>query len=164
MKKQKIGLFIGRFQPFHKGHLYSLKKALEVSEKIIIGIGSANENGTEDNPLNVGEREEMVRKVLMEEGWEDRIVKIVRIDDDPSDEVWMEMVAAEVGDFSVVVGNNDWVNGLMRALGKFVYETGLHNRDELEGKKIRAMIRGGDDKWRERVPGYLVASVSELLK
>ncbi|MDE1859348.1 MAG: adenylyltransferase/cytidyltransferase family protein, partial [Candidatus Micrarchaeota archaeon] len=25
------GLFIGRFQPFHKGHLYALKYALRLS-------------------------------------------------------------------------------------------------------------------------------------
>ena len=48
---QKTALIVGRFQPFHKGHLFLIKKALEKANKIIIGIGSANIID-ENNPID----------------------------------------------------------------------------------------------------------------
>jgi len=41
-KKSKIALFIGKFQPFHKGHLFALRQVLKKFDKVIIGIGSIN--------------------------------------------------------------------------------------------------------------------------
>ena len=49
--KYKVGLFIGRFQPFHKGHESIVRKMLEECEKVIIAIGSAQESGTVANPF-----------------------------------------------------------------------------------------------------------------
>ena len=47
-------LFIGRFQPFHSGHVDAIK---QISEKeIIIGIGSSQYSGTDDNPYSFEER------------------------------------------------------------------------------------------------------------
>ena len=51
-KKDKIGLYIGRFQPFHKGHLNVVEEALNHCDKLIIAIGSAQEFGTEKNPFS----------------------------------------------------------------------------------------------------------------
>ena len=37
-----IGFLIGRFQPFHLGHLEAIKFALSKAEHLHIGIGSSN--------------------------------------------------------------------------------------------------------------------------
>lgn len=42
-------LIIGRFQPFHKGHLSVIKMVAEKSDSIIIGIGSAQLSHTFEN-------------------------------------------------------------------------------------------------------------------
>ena len=34
----QYGIFLGRFQPFHNGHFSYLQKALEYSQKLVIGI------------------------------------------------------------------------------------------------------------------------------
>jgi nicotinamide-nucleotide adenylyltransferase len=35
------GLLIGRFQPFHIGHLKAIEQATSENDEVIIGIGSA---------------------------------------------------------------------------------------------------------------------------
>lgn len=62
----KTGLFIGRFQPFHLGHLSVIKAALKEVDFLIIGIGSAEDNYLPENPFTAGERWEMIRAALDE--------------------------------------------------------------------------------------------------
>ena len=62
--KYKVALFIGRFQPFHKGHLYSLEKCLEIAESVIVGVGSSQDSGTENNPWSYDVRKEMLGSAL----------------------------------------------------------------------------------------------------
>lgn len=63
--KQKIGVFIGRFQPFHNGHLSVLEKMVDDGcDEIVILIGSANAYKSIKNPWTFYERVEMIRNVL----------------------------------------------------------------------------------------------------
>jgi len=48
----KTGLIIGRFQPFHNGHLYAIKNALKKVDELVIAIGSSQYVNTEDNPFS----------------------------------------------------------------------------------------------------------------
>lgn len=59
-------LFIGRFQPFHLGHLDVVKKILKDNERVIIVIGSAEKNFLPDNPLTAGERFQLIEEALRE--------------------------------------------------------------------------------------------------
>ena len=38
MKKFKLGMYLGRFQPFHNGHKFIVDKMLEECEQVIIVI------------------------------------------------------------------------------------------------------------------------------
>lgn len=42
MEKEKIGLIVGRFQPFHEGHLKLIRLAIKENDKVIIGVGQPN--------------------------------------------------------------------------------------------------------------------------
>ena len=156
MKKYKTALFIGRFQPFHNGHLYCLKKCLEIADKVIIAVGSSQESGTTNNPWDYKIRKRMVCEVVREMRVEDRISRICSCPDNPSDRAWLADLKKRAGEFDVVVSNNDWVLSIFRDAGHPVYESGLHNRDELEGVKIRALMRAGDEGWKNRVPSEIV--------
>ena len=59
-------LYIGRFNPFHKGHLEALKYIFSKDsiESLIIAVGSAQESYTLTNPLTGGERIEIIMNVL----------------------------------------------------------------------------------------------------
>lgn len=59
-------LFLGRFQPFHKGHLYVIKEILKKNDRVIIAIGSAENNYLPANPFTAAERFEMIDAAMKE--------------------------------------------------------------------------------------------------
>jgi cytidyltransferase-like protein len=61
-------LFIGRFQPFHKGHAEQIRLISKKYEEIIIGIGSAQRSHTIENPFTAAERTAMIKEFLKDEG------------------------------------------------------------------------------------------------
>jgi len=155
MYKYRVALFIGRFQPFHKGHLYSLKKCFELADQVIVGIGSSQESGTENNPWDFEARKAMIESLDLQGD----SLKVVALPDYLDDEVWLKEVKERVGNFNVVVSNNEWVLSIMQKAGYKTVETGLFNREELEGVKIRVLMRAGDMNWKLRVP----KEVAELI-
>jgi len=60
-------IFIGRFHPFHNGHLWTLQHALRMADKVIVLCGSARQARTPRNPWTVDEREQFIRMSLPEE-------------------------------------------------------------------------------------------------
>lgn len=75
----KIGVYIGRFQPVHAGHLKSIATALEDCEKVIIVLGSSNRARTIRNPWTPEERINFIKIGLKEwfdeplnPGWSDK--------------------------------------------------------------------------------------------
>ena len=63
MKPYDVGLVCGRFQTFHKGHEKLIDTGLLLCDRMLILVGSAQECGTERNPLNVNTRIKMIREV-----------------------------------------------------------------------------------------------------
>jgi len=47
----KRGLFVGRFQPFHLGHLGVVKDILNEVDELVIVVGSAQYSHRIDNPF-----------------------------------------------------------------------------------------------------------------
>lgn len=64
MKKYDFIVYIGRFQPFHNGHLTVLRQALDQANKVILVAGSANSPRTPKNPWNTHERHEMIMNAV----------------------------------------------------------------------------------------------------
>lgn len=156
-KKYHIGLVIGRFQPFHLGHKYLIEKALEVSEKIIIGIGSSNKSD-EANPYPADTRVEFLKKFVKKERLEERVSKILKLYDNPDDDVWFENLIKKTGKFDVTIGNNPWNNGIIERHGITAVTVAFYKRHRLEGIKIRKLM-DREKKWEDRVPWYLVEHI-----
>jgi len=137
-------LFIGRFQPFHQGHLDAIKQISE--PEIIIGIGSSQYSGTDDNPYSFEEREKMINSVLSKT---DLNYKIIAIPDIHDEKNWVEHVKNIVGDFDIVYTGNDWVKKLFEDK-EYKVKTIKHNID-ISGTKVREMIKNNDDTWKKFV-------------
>lgn len=60
MYKHKYAVVIGRFQPFHVGHLALVEKALEVADKVVIVVGSSYASRNVKNPFTFAERKRMI--------------------------------------------------------------------------------------------------------
>lgn len=61
-----IGVFIGRFQPIHEGHVSALKQAASCCERLVILVGSADACRSIKNPWTFQERKDMIRKKLLD--------------------------------------------------------------------------------------------------
>lgn len=55
-------VFIGRFQPFHWGHKVVVQQALEISDNVIILIGSSNRSRSTYNPWTFEERKNVIEQ------------------------------------------------------------------------------------------------------
>ena len=157
--KYEIALVIGRFQPFHKGHLHLVKQALKNADKIIIAIGSSNIHDA-NNPLSYAVRKQMLEKVIQEEKIENRVLKIVPSPDDPSDDIWLKELLTATGEFDIALGDNSWTNGILKKAGYKTIEDLYYMRHLYEGYKIRKLFKEGRN-WQSRVPKYLVVFVSK---
>lgn len=62
--RRDLAVYIGRFQPFHNGHLALLKQALNTAEHVVVVIGSANQARTPKNPFTWAERRDMIKWAL----------------------------------------------------------------------------------------------------
>jgi len=67
MANKKLSVYIGRFQPFHDGHIHILDQALRSSDKVLVLIGSSHIARNIKNPFTFEERKEMIH------GWADVI-------------------------------------------------------------------------------------------
>lgn len=63
---EKPALFVGRFQPFHNGHLDIINCILKKHQKLIIVIGSAEKAFEKENPLKASERKKIIEAALKE--------------------------------------------------------------------------------------------------
>ena len=64
----KSGIFIGRFQPIHSGHVDALVKAAKQVDTLYVLIGSANQCRSIKNPWTYSERARMVGEALSSKG------------------------------------------------------------------------------------------------
>jgi len=64
--KHDVAVYIGRFQPFHNGHLVLLEQALAAAPLCVVVIGSAHQARSPKNPFTWEERAQMIRLALPE--------------------------------------------------------------------------------------------------
>ncbi len=66
-KEFNYAVFIGRFQPIHKGHLNTIRMAYDKAEKLIIVIGSYQSAPSTRQPWSAQERIDMIKQCLTKE-------------------------------------------------------------------------------------------------
>ena len=142
-----VALIIGRFQPFHLGHLRLIEEAAKEADHIIIGIGSSQCSGTENNPFTAEER-----KMMIEASVPKKIKNSVHeITDIGNDKLWVSHVSKIVPKFEVVYTNGELERRLFKEAGYRVHATGLYNREKFAGTEVRRRIRAGEE-WISLVP------------
>ncbi|MFX0100278.1 MAG: nicotinamide-nucleotide adenylyltransferase [Candidatus Hodarchaeota archaeon] len=149
--KRKIPLYIGRFQPFHLGHLKCLELIRESHEEIIIGIGSAQYSRSKRNPLSFNARREILKHILEKEGLNFSRVFIIPIPDMHDEVNWMLNVKLIFENDIILFSNNDWVRGLAEKEDVQLGEKFLFDRSNLKATRIRELIRTGKE-WKQFTP------------
>ncbi|MCX6651429.1 MAG: nicotinamide-nucleotide adenylyltransferase [Methanomassiliicoccales archaeon] len=152
-------LLIGRFQPFHNGHLEVVRKISRECDELIIGIGSAQISHTLDNPFTAGERHLMISRALREEGIRDYF--LVPIVDINQYGVWVSHVRSMVPPFERVYTNNPLTKRLFSEAGYDVVASPMFNREHYSGTEIRKRMMSGDD-WRQFVPAAVADVIDSI--
>jgi nicotinamide-nucleotide adenylyltransferase len=143
------GLLIGRFQPFHIGHLSAVKFALFQVENLWIGIGSSNKSHEKRNPFTADERKEMILSSLDPESAKKIVVYYVP--DTGDHDKWTYHVDTIVPKYDIVFSNDDFTLSLYKKRGIETVQVPLFQRETVSGTNIREMIASGKD-WHNLVP------------
>jgi len=154
-------LFVGRFQPFHFGHLHAIKKILDEVQELILVVGSAQMSHEPDNPFTAGERIEMIKAALTEVEIDQSRYMLIPIADAPSHRTWVSYVESQTPRFDVVYSNQPLTRRLLIEAGYDVKEIELHKRSKFEATEIRHRILKGED-WSELVPASVYQIVKEI--
>ncbi|HKU48511.1 MAG TPA: nicotinamide-nucleotide adenylyltransferase [Nitrososphaera sp.] len=160
---QETGLFIGRFQPFHKGHLATVKFALGMVGRLVIVVGSAQKSHELRNPFTAGERISMIKESLDADRDIDlRKVLIVPVPDVDVHSLWTRQVDMLVPYYDLVIANDPFTLMLFRERGTKVIEAPLQRRNELAATHIREMMIKGDSGWTKLVPPEIPGIIEKI--
>jgi len=143
------GLLVGRFQPFHLGHVDAIKFALEKVENLWLGIGSSNRNPEKNNPFSADERKEMIQNSL--DSIMSQKIQIFYIPDLEDHKKWIENMDEIVPKYDLVFSNDEMTHHLYSKRNMRVISIPFTNRDELSGTNIREKIQSGQN-WDHLVP------------
>jgi len=157
----KRGLYVGRFQPFHLGHLSVVKKILEEVDEAVIVIGSAQYSHELANPFTAGERLVMVRRALEEAKIDGNRVWIVPVPDVRLHMMWVSALEGYTPKFQVVFSNEPLTHRLFMEAGYNVKKVEFYDRKVYSSTQIREkMIR--DESWEKLIPKSVAAFIKEI--
>ncbi|VVB65683.1 Nicotinamide-nucleotide adenylyltransferase [Candidatus Gugararchaeum adminiculabundum] len=142
-------LFVGRFQPFHNGHLKAIQHIAKECGEVIVLVGSSQKCYEVQNPFTVGERIEMIDLALKEAKVKNYL--ILSIPDIANNALWVNHVDSLVPHYDVVYSNNSLTKKLFEDDGKTVRSIPFHDRAANDGTKIRRSMPK-NDQWKKLVP------------
>ena len=143
------GLLIGRFQPFHLGHLEAVNFALSKVEQLYIGIGSSNKSHQLRNPFTAQERKLMITSSLDHETL--KKISIFDIPDLNDHSKWVNSIDEIIPNYDIVFSNDDFTHSLYETKNKKIIPVVLKSREDLSGTNIRKLIEN-DENWYNLVP------------
>jgi nicotinamide-nucleotide adenylyltransferase len=157
----KRGLMIGRFQPFHTGHLKSIEQILNEVDEIIIAIGSAQYSHSMNNPFTAGERVMMVHATLRENTIDLSRVFIIPVTDTNDNRIWVAHLVSCVPYFDIAYSHNPLVKRLLSEHNIAVRSTDLFNRSTYSATIVRNRLLNNEN-WKELVPTSVAEIIEEI--
>jgi nicotinamide-nucleotide adenylyltransferase len=155
-------LYVGRFQPFHLGHLYAIRYVADRSLELIVMIGSAQYSHTLKDPFTSGERVTMIRLALDEAGVDASRYYIIPVTDLNLHEVWVAHVVSYVPKFDVVYTNEPLTRRLFLEDKRFpVKPIPLYKRKSYSATEVRKRMLN-KDRWKELLPKSVVKLIEEV--
>jgi len=145
------GLYVGRFQPFHLGHLEAIRHILGQLDDLVIVVGSAQHSHTLENPFTAGERITMIRLALQEANISPGKYVIVPLPDWDIHKVWVAHLLSQTPAFQVAYTNEPLTGRLLKEAGIKVEHIPFYHRDNFSATEVRRRLLSGEN-WEELVP------------
>ena len=152
-------IFIGRFQPFHKGHLKAVTDILKDNDTIIICIGSSQEARTEQNPLSYKQRKEMINYAINDAKIPKKRYKLIAITDINTDDLWVGHVEKHSPKFDIVYTGNPHVKKLFKRSAYKVKDIALYK--DINSSTIRKRITQ-DMEWKKYIPNAVAYYLDDI--
>jgi nicotinamide-nucleotide adenylyltransferase len=161
--KMKIGVYCGRFNPPHKGHLALIKRLKGKVGRLVIVIGCSELRNQKRNPFSGSERKRMLEAYLKELGI--RGVQVVNLSNRGPYSHAIKNLLGKYGGFDVLFNDNKTVARLIGKRAKVVSfkrigtvsSTMIRDRiahggewESLTGKSVARLIRRFDGVRRIR--------------
>ena len=157
------GLMLGRFQPFHRGHLALTKQILSECDELVIIIGSAQFNFIDKDPFSAGERVLMIHEALKEAGVDLSRCYIIPVANDENNARWLAYLRSMIPPFDVLYSGNDFVKYLTRSQdSSIVIEDPVFAEiNEYNGTNIRHLMQEGKP-WEHLVPPAVAKVIQQV--
>jgi nicotinamide-nucleotide adenylyltransferase len=155
------GLLIGRFQPFHVGHLECVQHVLSKVSEVIIAIGSAQFSHTLHNPFTAGERITMIRLALDEAKIDPAKYYLIPVRDLRIHDLWVPHLVSQTPRFEVVFSNEPVTSRLFKEAGFRVEPIPFYDRETYSSTEIRERVVRGDS-WEKLVPPSVAAYIKSI--
>ena len=157
----KRGIFVGRFQPPHKGHLGAIKNILKNVDELVIIVGSSQYSHRLNNPFTTGERITMIRKTIDEEGIQSSRYWIIPVPDVQLHMLWVSQIVGYSPKFEVVYTNEPLTRRLFIEAGFKVEPVPFIKRKIYSATEIRKRMLNGEN-WEELVPKSVGRFIKEV--
>ena len=165
----KSALFIGRFQPFHNGHLYVIKEILKENDRVIIAIGSAENNYLPANPFTAAERFEMIDEAMKEAKISPEKYCIIPIRNINNYQLWVNHVNSYVPHYQKVYTGSKLVRACYEGKYSKPHEKNkvgpeiiqLKRHLHISATKVREAIIE-NKKWESMVPKAVAKIIKNL--
>ena len=158
MNKLPTGVYWGRFNPPHRGHLSVIKRFKE-RYRLTVAIGSAERRNERTNPFTGSERKAMMEAYLGEAGIEG--VRVVILEDGDS-ETWAVDNLIRKCKPDVVFLSTERRGPLDAALAKAGVRVARFQRTgTVSSTLIRHLIATGDPAWRKLTGRVVVKLIEE---
>ena len=152
---------MGRFQPFHLGHLDLVKQILGQCNEVIIAITSSQFNYLEKDPFTAGERIEMIHNSLKESSLDLNRCFVISIENQFNVATWASYLKSALPDFDKVYSGNDYVSMLLADSGIEVVKPQFLDRTQYNATKIRLMIISNEN-WKDSVPNAVYEFLTKI--
>jgi len=156
----KTGLFVGRFQPIHKGHLDIIKKILKENDRIIIAIGSAEKNYLPENPLTAGERILLIDETLKAEKIDPAKYLIIPVRNIDNYALWVDHLNLYVPPYNSIYTGSSIVKACYEGAQSKHKLVQIKRTLPVSATRIRESLLAGTKDWESMVSPKTV----ELLK
>ncbi|MGB7635219.1 MAG: nicotinamide-nucleotide adenylyltransferase [Nitrososphaeraceae archaeon] len=154
------GLMIGRYQPFHLGHLSLAEEILSECDELVVAIGSPEANFSFNDPFTAGERVTMVHETLKIHGLSMSNCYVLPVPNSYNNYTWFEGIRSVIPKVTTVYSGNQFVKLLLPEDVKVRSPTFVKNRI-FNGTRIRNLIvRNGN--WQDLVPSPVARFIKEI--
>ncbi len=157
----KRGLFVGRFQPIHKGHVKAIGDILKQVDELVIVVGSAQYSHRADNPFTVGERITMTRRAIESEDIPLARCWIVPVPDIHIHMMWVAEIVGYTPRFDIVFTNEPLTRRLFIEAGFKVKPVPFYKRKIYSATEIRERMLNNKG-WEELVPESTAQIIKEI--